>query len=143
MFSFKDVMLRDGLKCKCGAKMEMTAIQQWFCPECKSIIDTPETQQYIKKLSERGIEVIVNDFIPPEMLVLEDSFSDKSWLCKRVKGQVIVHEIKQPNLNESSNSVELRKPAKREHHFWKDLIFYLQLRKSCERLQVKKYKAVI
>ena len=135
MFSFQDVMLRDVFRCKCGAEMEMTVIQQYFCPECKSIIDTPETQQYIKKFGELGIKIIANDFIPPEMLVLDDSSSDRSYLCKRVKGQVIVHEIKPPNLNELSYSLEVRKPE--HHHFWEDLIFYMQLRKSCEHLHYR------
>ncbi len=132
MFTFPDIMIRGVFKCKCGSEMEMTVIQQYFCPQCKSIIDTPETQQYHKKFRESGIEIINNDFIPPEMLVLEDTSNDRSYLCKRVKGQVIVNEIKTPNLNESSNSIEVRKP--KHHHFWIDLIYYMQLRKSCERL---------
>ncbi len=130
MFPFEDVMLRNAFKCKCGAEMEITVLKQWFCPECKEMIDTPETEENIKKLEEMGIKIIVNDFIPPEMLALEDNSSDRSWLCKRVKGQVIVNEIKQLNLYEISHSIEVRKPdVKREIHFWKDLIFYMQLRK--------------
>ncbi len=132
MFTFPDIMIRGVFKCKCGTEMEMTVIQQYFCPQCKSIIDTPETQQYLKKFRESGIEIKNNDFIPPEMLVLEDTSNDRSYLCKRVKGQVIVNEIKTPNLNESSNALEVGKP--KHHHFWIDLIYYMQLRKSCERL---------
>ena len=132
MFTFKDIMVRGVFKCKCGAEMEMTVIQQYFCPQCKTIIETPETQQYLKKFKKLGIEIVNNDFIPPEMLVLEDSSSDRSYLCKRVKGQVIVNEIKAPNLNESNYSLEVRKPG--HNHFWLDLIYYMQLRKSCERL---------
>ncbi len=132
MFTFPDIMLRGAFKCECGAEMEMTVIQQYFCPECKTIIETPETQQYLKKFKELGIEIVDNDFIPPEMLVLEDNSNDRSYLCKRVKGQVIVHEIKAPNLNKLSYSLEEKKPE--HHHFWIDLIFYMQLRKSCERM---------
>ena len=132
MFTFQDIMIRGVFKCKCGTEMEMTVIQQYFCPQCKSIIDTPETKQYLKKFKELCIEIVDNDFIPPEMLVLEDNSNDRSYLCKRVKGQVIVHEIKAPNLNEKSYSLEVKKPE--HHHFWLDLIFYMQLRKSCERM---------
>jgi hypothetical protein len=55
---------------------------------CKEIIDTPETHEYIKKLSESSIEIMANDFIPPVMVGLEDKDSDRHWICKMVNDQL-------------------------------------------------------